>query len=110
LSKGDKSHFHRLTSDEIWYYHAGGPTDVYIIDQNGQLHHQILGADLEKGEQFQVILQAGVWFAASPIDEFSLFGCMVAPGFDFQDFEIANKQDLISQFPEHKLIIENYCL
>ena len=70
-----------------------------------------LGADLANGYSFQQVVPAGCWFASKPVDEngFSFVGCTVAPGFDFADFELAKKDDLIKQYPQYGDWIEILC-
>lgn len=70
-----------------------------------------LGNNLEEGEQFQHVVPAGVWFASEPAPgtALTLAGCTVAPGFDFQDFEMAEKEDLLKVFPQQDEIIERLC-
>ena len=60
-----------------------------------------------KGERFQAIVPAGCWFASEPAEgtAFSLVGCTVAPGFDFIDFELADRAVLSEQFPKHQQLI-----
>ena len=67
-----------------------------------------LGNNPEKGEVFQAVVPAGVWFGSKPTSEnsYSLVGCTVAPGFDFDDFEMPKQQTLLQEFPEHRAIIE----
>jgi predicted cupin superfamily sugar epimerase len=112
LPEGQRSHFHRLQSDEIWYYHAGGPTQVYIIHPNGVLSTSIIGPDLAAGQQLQVVMPANTWFAATPVvgAAFTLVGCMVAPGFDFADFELAQLRNLLPDHPSHVDLINQFCL
>jgi predicted cupin superfamily sugar epimerase len=67
------------------------------------------GADPEKGETFQAVVPAGSWFGSRPAagSSYALVGCTVAPGFDFEDFEMADYQMLLTEFPQHgKLIAE----
>ena len=108
LRSGDVSRFHRLKSDELWYYHAGSSITIYSIDPAGTLHEWKLGINLEEGDRPQIIIPAGHIFGASVRDEnsFSLIGCMVSPGFDFRDFELMERERLLSLFPGQKLIIE----
>jgi len=70
----------------------------------------LLGNDLEKGEVPQVIIPANAWFAAKVADgrHFALVSCVVAPGFVFKDFEMAERETLTTQFPEFALLIEEY--
>jgi uncharacterized protein len=102
------SAFHRIQSDEMWHFYSGCPLNVYYIDNQGFMQIIRLGNNPDVGEVFQAVVPAGVWFGSKPAEEnsYSLVGCTVAPGFDFQDFELANQQDLITQFPQHQEIIK----
>lgn len=107
LEKGNFSAFHRIKSDECWHFYAGDPLNVYIIDQEGKLTVITLGNDFENGQLFQYIVPANCWFASSPAEgsEFCFVGCTVAPGFDFEDFELAERDKLIKAYPTHKDMI-----
>ncbi len=108
LAAGEVSRFHRLKSDEIWYYHAGGSLTIHQIDKNGKYTHAILGQNVTVGENLQVIVPAGVWFGATLKDgDATLVSCAVAPGFDFADFELAERRSLIAAFPQHAALIES---
>ncbi len=104
LTSGEFSAFHRLRSDEMWHFYAGTELEVFIISPEGVLTRNLLGSN---GETFQILIPAGHWFAAKVFakDSFSLVGCTVAPGFEFEDFELASRQQLIDEFPEHESII-----
>lgn len=110
LEGDDFSSFHRLKADEIWNFYAGGSLTIYIINTQGVLSRMFLGSNYDNGEVFQAVVPAGSWFAAQPnhIRSFTLVGCIVAPGFDFADFELGGRGDLIKKFPQHKTIIEKY--
>lgn len=101
------SAFHRLKSDELWYFHTGSPVQIYTINEEGELTKYLLGVDVVNGESPQVLLKQGVWFAAENVnpESFSLFGCTVAPGFDFRDFELAEREVLRKRYPQHDGII-----
>lgn len=101
------SAFHKIESDEMWHYHDGAALSVYIILPNGELEILKIGKDIENGEQLQGVVPAGCWFASKVDvpDSFSLVGCTVAPGFDFDDFILAEREKLIQEFSEHKQII-----
>lgn len=108
LMQGDNfSAFHRLKSDEMWHYYHGNSMFVYVIAEDGRLSVIKLGININDGEVFQALVPAGCWFASHPknFNSFSLVGCTVAPGFDFDDFEMARRQNLIELFPQHKEII-----
>lgn len=108
LDGNDFSAFHRLKSDELWHFHAGSTLTVHIIGADGSYQVQRLGNGNGEGEEFQAAISAGSWFAAEleRKDSFALVGCTVAPGFDFSDFEMADRDTLIRVFPGHRRIIE----
>lgn len=110
LSSGQFSAFHRIASDELWHFYYGDPLHVYEIGHNGRLHTHVLGSNPEKGESFQTVVRAGSWFASAPApgSEYALVGCTVAPGFDFAEFELANRETLSMQFPDHAELIKQY--
>ena len=106
LRDGEVSNFHRLKSDEMWYYHAGSPLTIYMISPNGELTTHELGLNIEKGEVPQVLVPKNYIFGSSMNNEgFSLVGCMVSSGFEFKDFELFQRQCLLDLYPQHKDII-----
>lgn len=111
LEQGNFSAFHRIKSDECWHFYAGGTLLVYVIDETGLMQIIRLGNNILAGEVFQYVVPAGCWFASVPAEEtaFSFVGCTVAPGFDFADFELADKNELIQQYPKHKEVIIKLC-
>ncbi len=108
LEGNDFSRFHRLKADELWHFYDGSPLAIYIINAKGELERHILGNDLQAGELPLVPVKKNQWFAAELIDKnsFILAGCTVAPGFDYDDFELADKVKLIEAYPQHREIIE----
>lgn len=104
LEAGQFSAFHRLRSDEAWFHHAGGTLDIWRIDPAGRLHTEPLGP---AAGRWQTVIPRGDWFAARPAPDaaFVLIGCTVAPGFDFADFELAARTDLVDKYPEHRATI-----
>lgn len=108
LEKGQISALHKIASDELWHFYYGDRLEVFEIDQTGLLTIHRLGNNPLQGEQFQCCIKAGSWFGSKVTEHgtYSLVGCTVAPGFDFDDFELANPETLINQFPQHKEIIE----
>lgn len=106
LKAGDVSHFHRIESDELWHFYEGGDLEIHeLID--GDHRVTILNRNNP-----QHTVQAGLWFASKPADQsdYSFVGCTVAPGFDFADFEMANKEQLQKEFPKLVSILEKLCL
>jgi uncharacterized protein len=109
LQDEGKSHFHRIQSDELWFFHLGEPLEIILI-QSGQLVTITLGGDIGKGEVLHARIPANTWFAArvKKAKGFSLVSCTVSPGFDFADFSLANREDLVQQFPHLKDVIEKF--
>lgn len=106
LAKGEVSHFHRLKSDEVWYYHDGNALTIYMIDEAGKLTAAKLGLDLEKGEVPQVLVPKGMIFGSAMEEEgFSLVGCMVSPCFKYEEFELFERKKLLEKYPEHSDVI-----
>jgi predicted cupin superfamily sugar epimerase len=105
------SAFHRIASDEVWHFYDGDPIDIFVINEMGDLEILKLGNKLAEGQQFQHLVKAGNWFASqcAAVDGYSLVGCTVAPGFDFADFELANKATLLQEFPQHAFWIQKLC-
>jgi predicted cupin superfamily sugar epimerase len=111
LEKGHYSAFHRISSDECWHFYAGAPVDLYMLHGDGKASTVQLGNDPDNHQCFQFMIRAGTWFAAVPAEggEFSFIGCTVSPGFEFADFELADRDTLKQVFPENKELIEKYC-
>lgn len=109
LENEDKSHFHRIKSDELWFFHQGQPLEIVFIEK-GRAVSIILGNDLENGEIPQARVPANIWFGSRVKDArgYSLVSCTVAPGFDFADFEMAKREELLQQYPDLKDIIEEF--
>jgi uncharacterized protein len=113
------SAFHRLRSDEMWHFYAGSPLVVHVLDPAGEYSSIALGADAEAGQVFQAVVRAGCWFGAELAQNphrsrnrgevkhlsYALVGCTVAPGFEFEDFEMARRKELEANYPGQKGII-----
>jgi uncharacterized protein len=102
------SAFHRLRSDEVWHFYAGAALMVHVISQQGKYSTILLGEDLDSGQVLQAVVPAGCWFASHVADwkSFAVVGCTVSPGFEFEDFELAKREELISLYPQHRAVIE----
>jgi uncharacterized protein len=106
LPSNERSLFHRIKSDELWHFHSGCSLSIYIIHDN-QFLVQKLGPNHNDGESFQLIIPAMSWFGAlcNEEDSHTLSTCTVSPGFDFADFELAERSHLLAIFPEYREII-----
>ncbi len=111
LEKGNFSAFHKIQSDECWHFYTGGLLLVHVIHINGKFETIKIGNDILQGQVFQYVIPAGCWFASEPApgSEFSFVGCTVAPGFDFDDFEMAKADELVKSYPKHEAIIKRLC-
>ncbi len=109
LEGRDFSGFHRLASDELWYFHKGAPLHIHVLDNEGNLTTIEL-SDTDTGN-LQAIIPPNTWFAAEiPAGTgFTLVSCAVAPGFDFAEFEMAKKDELLAQYPQHEEILKRLC-
>jgi uncharacterized protein len=101
------SALHRLRSDEVWHFYAGSPLVVEVIEPAGSRSSILLGEDSDVGHVFQAVVRAGCWFASHVADwkGSALVGCTVAPGFDFEDFEMARREELVKEYPQHEEMI-----
>jgi uncharacterized protein len=107
IETGNFSALHKIKSDETWHFYYGDALEVIEIDDQGKLTITHIGADILKGEKFQYTVKANTWFGSrvSGTGNFSLVGCTVYPGFDFNDFELAKRHELIKLYPKHENII-----
>jgi len=106
LTSKDVSRFHVIKSDELWFHHEGSDLSVHVLDETG---HQILRLGKDHPEaRAQQLVPAGKIFGSTVDDEdtYALVSCVVAPGFDFKDFRLCGKEELLVDFPHHKAIIE----
>ncbi|WP_215225484.1 cupin domain-containing protein [Echinicola shivajiensis] len=110
LTSDTFSAFHRIKQDEIWHFYMGSPIRLHCLSPDGIHEEFLIGSDLLNGQIPQLVVPAGDWFAAELIEQnsFTLVGCTVSPGFDFRDFELAERERLSGEFPQHKALIERF--
>jgi len=109
MTASNHSSWHRLRTDEMWHFYEGDPMHIHMLYPSGEYQVKRLCAHGEE-MRFQWVVPAGVWFAVSsegPLG-YSFTGCSLAPGFDFDDFELADASDLQSQYPAHQKIIDQF--
>ena len=108
LESGDFSSLHRLDSDEQWFHLDGSVLTIHSFDADGKYRKHLIGKDIEQGESLYAVVSHGCWFGAAvgKPNSFALVGCIVAPGFDFEDFELAKRDELVSKYPQYKEIIQ----
>lgn len=109
LEGTDFSGFHRIASDELWYFHKGSPLLIHVINEKG-IHTTLELSDTLSGS-LSIAVKAGLWFAVEvpANDGFTLVSCAVAPGFEFGEFEMAQKHEMIDLYPQHTALLEKLC-
>lgn len=101
LSQGDYSAWHLVQSDETWNFHDGDDVLLRIIDQtSGDLKEVALG--LSSG-LLQYTIKAGDIFSAETIRSYSLVGCMVTPGFEYNDFKLITMSEFNAKYPQYSM-------
>jgi len=105
LERGQFSALHRIKSDEVWHFYDGSPLVISAILADGSLSTWRLG--LGNDALPQCVVPAGAWFGAEVIDagDYALVGCTVAPGFEFVDFEMGDRAELTSSYPDRTDLI-----
>jgi uncharacterized protein len=96
------SKMHRVKSDEVFHYHLGDPVNMLWLCPDGSSRHILIGPDIFNSQMVQVIVPQGVWQGARLADggQWCLMSCTVAPGFEFDDYEHANRNELIARWPD----------
>ncbi len=107
LSGTDFSAFHRIRSDELWHFYAGSPLVVHVIKPAGEYSQTHLGPGPAQNQSFQAVVEAGCWFGSALLtpNTYALVGCTVAPGFDFADFELPARANLLRDYAPHAEVI-----
>lgn len=109
LTNDSVSNFHRLRSDEIWHYHYGGTIKIHFIEESGFYTHKLIGMAADDDISFQVVIPRNTWFAAEVMTgNYGLVGCTVSPGFEFEDFELADRTLLSAAYPQHQTLISRF--
>ncbi|MDW3217309.1 MAG: cupin domain-containing protein [Acidimicrobiales bacterium] len=88
LRAGEESHWHRVDATEIWHHYAGAPLRLRTV-AGESIEERILGPDIASGARPQLIVEPHQWQAAASLGAWTLVGCTVSPGFDFDGFELA---------------------
>jgi predicted cupin superfamily sugar epimerase len=108
LEGTDFSALHRIQQDEVWHHYDGSSVTIDLISPAGDHSAVRLGRNLDAGERPQAVIPAGFLFGAFLTDprSYALVGCTVAPGFDFDDFTLPRRDELVKQYPQHRQLIE----
>ena len=107
LGPGTHSAMHRLRGDEIFHFYLGDPVEMLQLSPDGTGRLITIGTAIERGAQPQVVVPAGVWQGSrlAAGGRFALMGTTVAPGFDFSDFELGEREALVRGYPAHAEMI-----
>ncbi len=90
LARGERSYWHRVDAAEVWHWYAGAPLKLQIVTADNS-HSLRLGVNFASEERPQAIVPVNAWQMAESLGEWTLCGCTVAPGFEFENFELAPK-------------------
>lgn len=106
LVGGQFSAFHRIRSDEIWHHYVGSSITLYAINDGGKMSKEKIG---NNGTP-QAVIKAGTWLAAALDNKrsYCLLGCTVSPEFDYRDWELGKRNELVRMYPQHRARIERY--
>jgi hypothetical protein len=101
------SAIHRLQSDEIFHFYLGDPIEMLQLRPDGSGRVQILGTDILKGMQPQVIVPRNVWQGSRLLQggRLALIGTTVSPGFEFMDYESGHRHQLVESYPRFRDLI-----
>ena len=101
------SRMHRVASDEIWHFYAGDELEMLQLRPDGSSAVVRIGIDVEGGARPQVLVPAGVWQGVRVREggSYGLVGATVTPGFDFEDFEMGDRNELIARYPARAELI-----
>ena len=101
------SAMHRLKSDEVFHFYLGDPVTMLLLGPEDNSQIVTLGQDILNGQKLQQTIPAGTWQGCCLKDggNFALMGTTVAPGFEFEDYEQADKKELLEKYPEQKDLV-----
>ncbi|MDB3904866.1 cupin domain-containing protein [Crocinitomicaceae bacterium] len=107
LTSENVSNFHRIKNDELWFHHEGSPIAIHTLE-NGNHKEYILGNTHGKACRPYQLISGNTIFGSSVLEpeSYALVSCVVSPGFEFKEFELFSKEQLIKEFPKEKDIIE----
>jgi hypothetical protein len=105
LAEGDFSTFHRVRSEEVWVHLDGAPIELVTLEDAPSLRTL---APAREGNELLAVVPSGCLQSARTLGDWTLVACLVAPGFDFADFEIPSRAQLLVRYPGHRDLIERF--
>jgi predicted cupin superfamily sugar epimerase len=110
LPSTERCAWHKVACEEMWHHYSGSPLKMYLLHAHKGLESFVLGSDVMKGELPQIVIPANTMFAAEVVEpeSYSFCGCSLWPAFTYADFELAEEQRLLDDFPQHKELIKRW--
>src|SRR5690625_75202 len=108
LAAPEFSALHQLQAAEVYHWYAGDPLQLAIVNPDGRVEEPIVGPDIAAGQLPQYVGPPGAWHGSQSTGEWTLVGTTMAPGFKWEDFQLANRAELIERFPHAAKIITEY--
>lgn len=101
------SAMHRVKSDELFHFYFGDPVTMLQLHPQGDSEVITLGHDILEGQHVQAAVRRDSWQGCCLCEggKFALLGCTVAPGFEFEDFELADRNELLERYPGQRELI-----
>jgi predicted cupin superfamily sugar epimerase len=101
LEPGTFSEMHRLRSDEVFHFYAGDAVEMLQLLPDGSGRTIVIGNDFAGGQRPQVLVERGVWQGSRLLDggSWALLGCTVSPGFEYEDYDSASREELTARWP-----------
>lgn len=105
LPAGVCTSWHRVDSDELWHFYEGDPLNLEILTDEGTFQQLSLGRMADEDARFQGLVPDRCWQRAYSTGAYSLVGCTVCPGFEFEAFEMIESEELAERYPDHRTAI-----
>lgn len=102
LPDGVCSDWHRVCSDELWHFYQGDELVLEFIDEQARFQRTVLSNKFSKHSVFQQLVPKDCWQRAYSRGRYSLVGCTVSPGFEFDDFEMIDAQKLADRYSDFR--------
>jgi len=104
----DFSALHRLEFNEFYHFSVGASVEIFLIHSSGKSETVFLGPKVDKGEKLQLMIPAGTLQGVRSLGDWSLMGTAMCPGFDFDDFQMPTREELIMKYPDLKADITRF--
>jgi len=109
LEPNSPTMLHRLPWPELFHFYAGAPARIHILGPDpGEARHPVLGIDLEEGHRPQMLVPGATWQATETTGDWTLLGTTMAPAFDWDRFELGDREKLLKYWPEQREVVERH--